>query len=220
MTRIKQNGDPYTKGSKVYVIHWGYARILAGLKADVKQMEIESNESGNILFCGTYAQNILNQFAIELKDTDSPSCDHGPNWRSYILNPLLQRQLRGYSDHEAPMLAMEFKGLEGEALRIAIDTFYLSRDPLAPAEQASLRRGILYVTEYRWFLGSNAVMRKDIAHYEVCWATTNNLYARLAQSNPQEDRLQQFKLTVISSEYLEQYYKADAEAAVRGTDPS
>ena len=68
---------------------------------------------------------------------------------------------------------MEFKGLEGEALRIAIDTFYLLRDPLAPAEQASLWRGILYVTEYRWFLGSNAVTHKDIAHYEVCRATTN-----------------------------------------------
>ena len=78
----------------------------------------------------SYTQNVISQFALELKDTYSSSSDHWPTWRLYVLNPLLQCQLHRYPDHMVSILAKHFTGLKDEELKIAINTFYLSRDPL------------------------------------------------------------------------------------------
>lgn len=198
-------------------IHRGYARVLAGLKADIVQGG--SNSSGNALFRRTYAEQILDQLAVEVKNFMGPRrLRLGPSWRSGVLNPLLQRQLHGYPDHEAPMLAKLFQGKRGQSLTTAVDTFYLSKDPLAADMQPELRRGILYVTEYRWFLGTTKSMRSDPEHFQECQDDTKLLYEQLAcssqSSESESELLQEFEVPLIAGELLEGFYREDIIAAV------
>ena len=217
VTRLKGDGEPFANDNgRTFVIPKGYERVLGGLRADVKRAA--KDNSGITLFRASYAQAVLDQFAAELRSTKKPSDELGKGWRSIVLNPLLQRQLHGYPDNEAPMLGKHFEGLEGADLETAVNAFYLSRDPLAPEEQPALRRGILYITEARWFLGAGAQIREDDAHYESCKRNTDELYDRLAESgdDSQDGGLQEFELVTISGEFLEKYYKQDAVDAVSG----
>jgi hypothetical protein len=196
-----------------YTVHKGYLRVLAGLNADISHGPV--HKSGNAYFRMTYAQFVIDKLATELEDS-GPKKGSEASWRSKILNPILQRQLNGYHDHEAPMLKAHFDGLEGAELQTEINKFYLSQDPLAALVQPALRRGILYVTEPRWFLGINDDKRKDSKHYDFCRANTTTILSELSE---QEDRpvLQAHEVCLIVLENLEDYYREDAQHAVSST---
>ena len=218
ITRLKKDGEPDARTSRMVVqIHTGYARILAGLQADISHGRI--NTSGMTLFRQTYAEKIFDEVATELKTAyGDGTAELGYRWRSEVLNPLLQRQLQGYPDHEAPMLAKHFEGFTGSALSTAIDNFYFAKDPLAPENQRALRRGVLYVTEYRVFLfvGKHQEAERDLDHYSTARKVTTELYKELA-NNPEGaegDKLSKFEVRVIVAELLEDYYLEDVEASV------
>jgi hypothetical protein len=129
----------------------------------------------------TYAQKIIDALVDELTERGPTQGDL--RWRSRVLNPILQRQLHGYMDHEPQMLATEFGDLEGEALKKAVNTFYLSRDPLHPSEQFSFREGVLYVTQARWGLAVSSDVTKlwDSSHYKLCMKNTCSLLRHLGE---------------------------------------
>ena len=164
----------------------------------------------------TYARCIIDKFIVELQAKRGLD-DHGWSWRSKVLNPILQRQMNGYPDHHAPMLAVHFAGLEGSELMEKVNKFYLSRDPLEGSEQPHLRLGILYVTEARWFLSVTPAEVDSIEHYQRCEERTLKLLEKLGKEGDQEDGqegLRESELSVIVAEGLEDYYKKDAEGAV------
>ena len=81
-------------------------------------------KSHNYLFWAVYLIKILDIFAEELdtmpKDTPFRFCSH-------ILNPLLQHQLCGISDHESEMIFRQV----GNTMEDTTN-FYLMLDPLDP----------------------------------------------------------------------------------------
>ena len=58
--------------------------------------------------------------------------------------------------------------------------------------------------------------KKDMDHYNVAQANTEELYKALAD-NPKEaeaDKLSKFEVSIIAAEVLEHYYKQDIKASV------
>lgn len=193
---------------EVYSIHRGYARLLAGFNADIEHAR--ANHSGNALFRQTYVEKVVDAFAQELRSR--PPGKRALMWRSRVLNPILQRQFHGYCDHESPMLQAHFDKLAGEDLDNAIINFYLARDPLDADQQQPLRRGILYVTAPRRFLGLEQSLWQDPSHYEKCRRNTSTLLKHLAEAeSPEADEVLEAELKVIVAEMLESYYRDDLD---------
>ena len=165
----------------------------------------------------SYAEYIIDEFVEELGGESGPKEDAPASWRSRVLNPMLQRQFHGFIDHEGPMMKANFAELKGARLTKAIEKFYLETDPLDPLKQQDLRRGILYATEPRWFLGLTDDFVTDVDHYETCRMNTRRLLAALAKVGDDagvQESLQPFELMVIVGEHLEGYYADDIELAV------
>ena len=165
----------------------------------------------------SYAEYIIDEFVAELEGDSGPKEDAAASWRSRVLNPILQRQFHGLLDHEGPMMAENFTEFKGTRLAKAVEEFYLKNDPLDPELQPALRRGILYTTEYRWFLGITGDLVTDVDHYESCRITTKRLLAALADTDEEasvQEGLQLFELMAIVGENLEGYYMEDIELAV------
>ena len=103
-----------------------------------------------------YAQRMLEAFGKELEGYKGAQED----FRSKVLNPVLQRQLRGLPDSYAPPLIDYMSGKAYSKVTLANATaFYLSVDPLDPGCIPSYRRNLVYIREARWHL---LVLKKEI----------------------------------------------------------
>ena len=142
-------------------------------------------------------------------------------WRSHVLNPILQRQLHGYSDYDGHMLSKHFEGKRGEDLDHLVYEFYLKVDPLDPQQQPLLRRSILYITEARWFLGRSGSGSDDcVERYSACFKRTLELFLLLKDQKPEPIKLQHFELDIIVEEKLESYFLEDCRDAVGPSQPA
>jgi len=77
---------------------------------------------------------------------------HDITFRSYVLTPVLQRQLQGVPDCYAPAI---YTALVEESDEVTISDatkFYLGIDPVDPIYITSYRRNIVYIREARWHL--------------------------------------------------------------------
>ena len=130
---------------KRYKVHAGYRRAIAGFLREIDLMYQDKVTEHNCLFRATYLLQVLDHFVDEL-----PGITAGAEsrWRSRALNPLLQRQLRGTFDQSPRSIMLDVGPTKEEAAE-----YYLSRDPLDPAECCNLLTGILYVWPVRWSLG-------------------------------------------------------------------
>ena len=187
-------------------IHPGYARLLSSLNADIEHAE--HNRDGDVRLRMKYARLILDQFSLEIIQSNIPE---SLSWRSSVLNPLLQRQLHGYSDGNGHMLSLHFQGEQGERLDHLVDEFYFKVDPLDPQAQPALRQNILYITEARWFLGRNGGDEWGVDNYAACRRRTAQLFERLCQHSTEP---QDFELDIIVEERLEAYFWDDYKNAV------
>ena len=106
-----------------------------------------------------YARHVLNEFGKELDLFRGEEED----FRSKVLNPILQRQLHGLSDAYAPPIASQIS-TSGKEVTIADATmFYLSIDPLDPSCIPTYRRNLIYIREATWHL---ACLLKKIAYLD------------------------------------------------------
>jgi len=144
----KETQDPTAEElapPKSYTIHKGYHRVLLGFIQEIKFMTEDGITNHNCLFRAVYLTMVLDFFVDELEKiipTDPSS------FRSRTLNPILQRQLRGVSDHEARAVKAEVGNTLGNA-----GSFYLQDDPLDPDLICKVFRNILYVWHVRLALG-------------------------------------------------------------------
>jgi len=112
-----------------------------------------SEQSSHESLCRqTYAREILDAFSDELKmlkrDNMPPA-----NFRSWVLTPILQRQLNGVYNGYGPSVCGGIPK-EGEELTILDATrFYLQDDPIDPIFIRTYRRNLLYFPNARWHLG-------------------------------------------------------------------
>jgi len=124
-----------------YEIHPGYRPFILGLLREIEFMTDDKLATHNCLGRAVYLQKVMDEFAEELEAAFMAVPERR---RSRVLNPLLQRQLRGVSDREQAAVKSEV----GDTLG-ASAAFYLTHDPLNPNLTKKLRRNILYIWHVR-----------------------------------------------------------------------
>ena len=183
-----------------YQIHHGYRPFILGLLREIEFMTDGELTTHNCLGRAVYLQEVMDEFAEELKAAFMVVPER---WRSRVLNPLLQRQLRGVSDHEPAAVKSEV----GDTLE-ASAAFYLTHDPLNPNLTNKLVRNLLYIWHVRVSLSFFGYC------YEEGWDRTaiQNSQALLEHRSEYTDDefdekvLYGFERTLIKGERLERWF--------------
>jgi len=115
-----------------------------------------------------YAGNMLDEFTKEVMQYKGDPKD----FRSFVLTPVLQRQLRGIPDSYYPLIAHALTEARTEHTPTIGDatTFYLGVDPINPTCIATFRRNLVYIREARWHLACR------MGHAEVDSIDTYNWF--------------------------------------------
>jgi len=144
------------RGKSTYCEEW-YPRLVPVPYAQLVQQflfeegfaaKIDSHESHRR---ACYAGQVLDEFAKELMGYDGDDLD----FRSFVLTPILQRQLRGIPDAYGPTIQRAVCGANAPGGRVTIEgatQFYLTVDPTNPRCIPSYRRNLIYIREARWHL--------------------------------------------------------------------
>lgn len=124
-----------------------YYRVVCQLVAEIAHASVDfSHES--LRRC-SYAMEVLDAFGAELASIHSTTA----RFRSKVLTPILQRQLRGVADNHTPVVKLAVSP-RGEDVTIDdASKFYLSEDPTDPQWIPTYRRNLIYIPEVRWHLG-------------------------------------------------------------------
>jgi hypothetical protein len=196
-----------------FVINGGYYRVILGFQREIALVLEDGEHNEGCLFRAMYLLRVLDRFAEELFDAGANSIT--TNWRSRVLNPLLQRQLRGIYDHDT----VAIKKLVGATLEEAA-TFYLTDDPLDHNAGRRLRRSLLSLWQVRWSLGQF----RNGQHYRAVakdYHRSNNSTKKLIQDKDlmkqdEFDRivLWEFEGSVIVAEGIFAYYEDLMQEAV------
>ena len=97
----------------------------------------------------SYVRQVLDAVGRELKRCGKG----GASFRSKVLNPILQRYLRGVPDCYTPSVRAAISGDQEPTITDAT-AFYLSQDPVDPVHIPHYRRNLIYIVESRWHLCS------------------------------------------------------------------
>ena len=167
-----------------------YDRILAQLLAEIehgtKCTGLESRRRQ------TFAREVLYEFWVEIQRRQDENGNQ--SFRSRVLTPILQRQLRGVEENYRPVVE-EAVACGGDEPTIEQATkFYLKHDPIDRRWIRRYRRNLLYVPEVRWHLA--VVMGKvqigDEEAYDAIRDRTDKLHQlRRMDYNESDDDGQQ-----------------------------
>lgn len=208
-----------TKGSRVVGrsidIPAAYHRLVCQLTAEIAHAS--SYFGHEALRRCSYAMEVLDAFGTELTSSRSLTAD----FRSKILTPILQRQLRGASDCYFPPMSYIVSS-DGATVTIGDATrYYLAEDPTHPKWIPSYRRNLIYIPEMRWHLG--VVMGKvklgDTQGYNNIRANHDHLMKALKaeETEPNAWISQSFnaaEITAIVKEGLEEYFSQELADSV------
>ena len=144
-------GDPQT-----CTIHAGYARVLHGFHREIDFITKDSKArpgeyQAGWFFRAQYLIKVLDAFAKELEEAtrhqrmlNEDTVLPAHLFRSRVLNPIIQRQSRGFPDNTSTI-----REVAGETPEEA-EYFYLHIDPLDPRFIPRCLRGLLYVAPVRF----------------------------------------------------------------------
>lgn len=211
----KLKNSHYVKWTKVS-IPAPYDRILGQLVAEVGfAMDHNIYEA---LRRQSYANEILDGFVDEIDLYSGPS----RNFRSKVLSPILQRQLKGVYDAQGPMVRSAVGTTIGEATE-----FYLEDDPTDPGNIPIYRRNIIYSAEARWHLAIIMGLSPDAhrQHYLKVIANHDKILEAVSLE-PQLDvppgeipPLRKVEARVIVDEGLCEFFRPELYEVVRITPP-
>ena len=197
-----------------FKVHPGYHRVILGFKREIAVVLQDRKHDAHHLFRAMYLLQVLDHFAEELADEKRAIT---MRWRSRVLNPLLQRQLRGIHDHSIPLIK-EVVGLtKQDAAR-----FYLVMDPFDPKLEKRVLRSLLYIWQVRWSIGRCIEGRYSKATVEDCErsrAITEKLWTErstLDETEFESTPLWNYEGQAIVEEDIVQYYADCMEEAVSG----
>jgi hypothetical protein len=185
-----------------YKIHAGYRRVLAGFLREIDFTEEDEMKSHVSVFRSTYLMIILDKFAKELAKVVIAAPER---FRSVVLNPLLQRQLRGIPDDEVMAVKLEVGPSLADSAK-----FYLLKDPLDPHHVPVILRNLLYITTVRMSLmyigsccpdGDNAT--------EIALHNTGHLSAervKVSDETWEATRFSGYEVKIMELEGLLPYY--------------
>ena len=221
--RKRPNKASYALSHMTYKIPAAYHRIVCQLVA--KDMHADGQGSHESLRRQTYAREILDGFGDELKElkhSNLPPAD----FRSWVLTPILQRQLNGIYNGYGPSVHVGIARKGKELSILDVTRFYLQDDPTDPIFIQTYRRNLLYLPNPRWHLG--VVMGKEygssqaaIDHYKK---VMDNHYAIMLDlemeghkryDNNNIPLLSYVKIKCIIDEGLEDFFKEELQNVVR-----
>jgi len=145
-TRKRPRKDSYTWKLKPARIPVQYARIVHQFILEDSHGSVDTAHES--LRRKTYAQRMLDELGFELDAFEGTAA----KFRSAVLTPVLQRQLRGVPDAYAPSVQAAIGRYGRPPTIAAVTTFYLGVDPLDPRCIPSYRRNLVYIREASWHL--------------------------------------------------------------------
>jgi len=216
----RRNGSTsqYITYSK-YKIPAPYDRIVSQLVAEDKHaLDHDSHESR----CRqAYAKETLDALGDELKEYRRSKLPPA-RFRSKVLTPILQRQLKGVHDSYTPAVHAAIASTNGELSIQDTTAFYLRRDPVDPIFIRSYRRNLLYLPEPRWHLGLvmevdslSSATAKD--HYNRVRANHDIVAHHLHHDELDENQiplLNHAEIKCIIDEGLEDYFQEELQKVV------
>jgi len=217
----KRNSDEYDTHTKTLHIPMIYLQVITQLVAEDRHGI--SNTGHEALRRQSYARQVLDKVGIELRGYKGD----GSLFRSTVLNPILQRQMRGVPDVYTPSVCAAISG-DDEPTIADVTTFYLGKDPVDDACLSIFHRNLLYVPQSRWFLAVllEVTARDDIEHYNKVLVNHDKLMEALAlnddadTNSSEESSLTLAELEVILDEGLVDYFEGLIDTAVRTVYPS
>jgi hypothetical protein len=125
-----------------------YDRIVSQFGFEIKHAKMDKSHEARRR--ESYARRTLDKFGEELLAYEGPHAA----FRSKILTPILQRQLRGVTDVYTPALRSAIASGDDDQPTIHDATiFYLAEDPADTELIPNFRRNLIYCPEVRWHLG-------------------------------------------------------------------
>jgi hypothetical protein len=233
-TKQSLKKDP--KSWKEYDVPAPYDRIVAQLLAEVVHgMSTRTHEALRRM---TYAERVLDSFSREVKKYRGEPVE----FRSKVLNPILQRQMVGIEDNYSPSVREAVSDDDGMPTIACATKFYLSSDPTDPELIPMFRRNLVTVPEARWHLGTvvgsiatdsaedSASVRKN---HEWLMRDENNLPEDVGDDESDAASNEDFdfevsispddvpdftlaELTVLVLEHLEDFFEDELEGQVCG----
>ena len=195
-----------------YKIHAGYSRVLLGFDRELDFVLDDKMKMEELQFRSLYLMRVLDAFVEEL---EKRTINDPAKFWSRVLNPIIQRQLRGVSDNNAD----EVKRVVGIKPEDAMK-FYLAQDPLDPKFIVAVLKNILHITPVRI---SMAVFGSGLQKHGYESAKGNTEIIGIARSTSQENDdkgpLLPDELELIRREGLQNVYKNLIEASVSGHHP-
>jgi hypothetical protein len=209
-----------------YTVHKGYHHVLLGFRREIRFItEGGEDRKINNLACISRAQyliKVLDRFAEELQemrmqaikqnvDVHLIDVSPGPRFRSMVLNPILQRQLRGLDDHDVQPLQSV---INNSIVRLV--EVYLQEDPLDKALGQRYLRNLLYITPVRFSL---AYFSSDATQEHFDKLCTNTEFLKKSREDIRDDNwdrsiLYDFEIEVIKAEKLQDLYANLIDASV------
>ena len=200
-----------------------YAQLISQLIAE--DVHTEDNEGHEAVRRSSYARRVLDAVAIEIKGYEGED----KAFRSKILTPILQRQLRGVPDCYTPSVCASMS--EGSTPTIAEATeFYLSLDPVDPNHIPQYRRNLVYVAESRWYLGvlRGASGLKSVQDFDLTRKNHDKVMKALQQEpngdedDPDDDvpPFNNAEVQTIVDEGIEGFFKPELQRVVNALHPS
>jgi hypothetical protein len=183
-----------------------YVQLIDQLQKEVHHSE--HNNGHEALRRGSYAMEILQHLGKELKLYNGAEED----FRSKVLNPILQRYLRGIPDAYTPAVEAAIGQASADALEVVktendtddseddpennpnkptilgATVFYLSVDPVDTKNIPLYRRNLIYIAESRWHLNvlRGEELLEDVEFFNTCRIDHHD-YVMEAYQNQLED---------------------------------
>jgi len=149
MVRKRRGKDTHYKGWHERMVLVPYARLIQQFLLEESYAALVDSHEAQRRVC--YVGRVLDEFAKELMGYRGDDTD----FRSNVLTPILQRQLRGIPDAYGPTIqrAVHLPDVSRGPVTIAQATrFYLGIDPTSPKCIPTYRRNLIYIREARWHL--------------------------------------------------------------------
>lgn len=214
------NKKTYKLSQKTVEIPAAYAQLVQQLLLEDMHGDADSGHESRRR--QSYARQVLDSLGYELDVFGKPGVD----WRSKVLNPIIQRQFNGVSDVYSPSIHAAISGYsiedsEGDDTQVTISdatAFYLGSDPLDLSNVPTCRRNIVYIREMRWHLSIllGKFQIEDRTHYNATLSNQDYLTANL-DVDDSSGEIPPFCLAevlVIYFEHIEDFFKEELQQVV------
>jgi hypothetical protein len=220
-TKVRNKASSKNNQGKTVEIPFLYVQLIAQLNAENDHGDRDSGHES--LRRQSYVRDILNHVAKELKTVKEPT----RRFRSKVLNPILQRYLRGIPDCYTPSIRAAIAD-DGQPTIADVTRFYLSEDPVSPKHMDRYRRNLVYLTELRWYLGVvlETIAIGDAEAFNKIRTNHDKIMTAVAGADSDEDEddepgpFNKTEVEVIVDEDLADFFSDELEAVVWTPYPS